>query len=119
MPFSSPTGKRVGGSRGSELLFFRIEREYKTWELMAADVTGTTRKVFAETAQTFVGQPVWVTRPGFQLLKSGNRFLWLSERDGWAHACEPRVARAIYLSHSPGTKRSGDFVRTEDGTATQ
>lgn len=71
---------------GSELLFFRIDREYKTWELMAADITtGAMRKVFSETGETFVGQPVWVTHPGFQLLKSGNRFLWLSERDGWAH----------------------------------
>ena len=71
---------------GSELLFFRIDRQYKTWELMAADgTTGALRKVFSETGETFVGQPVWATRPGFHLLKTGNRFLWLSERDGWAH----------------------------------
>lgn len=71
---------------GSELLFFRIDREYKNWRLMAADgTTGATRLIFSETGETFVGQPTWVNRPGFQLLKDGRRFLWLSERDEWAH----------------------------------
>ena len=71
---------------GEELLFFRIDREYKTWELMAADkTTGAVRKIFSETGSTFVGQPVWAARPGFHLLKTGSRFIWRSERDGWAH----------------------------------
>ena len=73
---------------GSELLFFRADREMKRLDLLAADpANGKTRVVLSETAKTFVeGGPYddrWLTN--FTLLKDGARFIWRSERDGWDH----------------------------------
>ena len=91
---------------GSELLFFRISRDFKTLELMAANpTTGSTRVVFTETQKTFViGTfvigfefvfPDWFKSLRlFTLLEDGKRFIWASERDGWRH---------IYLYDMAGT----------------
>ncbi len=73
---------------GSELLFFRADREMKRLDLVAADAaTGKTRVVLSETASTFVaGSPYddrWLTN--YTPLKDESQFIWRSERDGWDH----------------------------------
>ncbi len=70
---------------GSELLIGRMNREKKRLDLMTVDpADGTSRIILTETQKTFVaGQ-----RPpysSFTLLKDGKRFIWKSERSGWAH----------------------------------
>ena len=73
---------------GSEFLFLRMLRSYQTLHLVAADpATGETRVVLEETKPTFIKgigtTPSWrsLARP----LSDGERFLWISERDGWDH----------------------------------
>ncbi len=73
---------------GSEYLFLRMLRTYRTLHLVAADpATGETRVVLEETQPTFIKgigtTPSWraLARP----LTDGERFLWISERDGWDH----------------------------------
>ena len=73
---------------GSEYLFLRMFRSYETLHLVAADpATGDTRVVLEETQPTFIkgigSTPSWraLARP----LTDGERFLWISERDGWDH----------------------------------
>ena len=73
---------------GSELLFFRMNREYKKLDLMAANpTTGSTRVVLTETQKSFIiGLPFLVTWPYVcTLLNDGKTFIWISERDGWNH----------------------------------
>jgi len=81
---------------GSELLFFRQDREAKKLELMAANSTdGSTRIVLTETVDTFhQANPWWGWAGVFTLLKDGKEFIWLSERDGWNH---------LYLYDMAGT----------------
>ena len=72
---------------GSELLFFRADREMKRLDLLAADpATGLTHPVLSETANTFVAgtsfDDRWVTN--YTPLKDES-FIWRSERDGWDH----------------------------------
>ena len=82
---------------GSELLVFRLDREFKRLELLAASpVDGSTRVVLTETQKTFIHMP-WYRPLGLTLLDGGKRFLWLSERDGWNH---------IYLYNT-----NGDLIR--------
>ncbi len=65
---------------GSEALFIRTDREYKKLELIAADPkAGSTRIVLTETQKTFV------EFKGFKWLEEGKKFIWISEKDGWAH----------------------------------
>ena len=73
---------------GSEFLFLRMLRSYQTLQLVVADpATGETRVVLEETQPTFIKgigtTPSWrsLARP----LSDGERFLWISERDGWDH----------------------------------
>ncbi|MDA2914120.1 S9 family peptidase, partial [Acidobacteriia bacterium AH_259_A11_L15] len=73
---------------GRELLFQKGSLDWKKLELMAADPeTGTTRVVLTETQKTFI---IGVERPHvyerlFIWLPDGNKFIWISERDGWRH----------------------------------
>ncbi len=75
---------------GSELLFLRVDREYKNVDLMAANpATGATRVILSETQKTFVkgydiGHHSDPYEP-FVSLEDGSRFIWMSERDGWKH----------------------------------
>jgi dipeptidyl aminopeptidase/acylaminoacyl peptidase len=67
---------------GSEFFFLRTDRLWKTLDLMAADpITGSTRVVVTETQKTFL-RP---SRRRLTLLEDGERFIWMSERDGWDH----------------------------------
>jgi dipeptidyl aminopeptidase/acylaminoacyl peptidase len=73
---------------GSELLFLRMNRVFKKLELMAANpTTGSTRVVLTEIQKTFIlGEQFSYQWPQLTtLLEDGNRFIWMSERDGWNH----------------------------------
>ncbi|MBK1897303.1 S9 family peptidase [Chryseobacterium paridis] len=73
----------------SEVLFMRVDRLGKKLELLAANPdTGVSRVILTEDSKTFVAGldfiiDVWKRQ--FRLLKDNNRFIWLSERDGWRH----------------------------------
>jgi dipeptidyl aminopeptidase/acylaminoacyl peptidase len=81
-----PIGWRHGES---EILFLRLTRNAKRLDLMAADPgTGRSRIVLTETQDTFVGGLDFIIsgwRDTFTPLEGTDRFLWLSERDGWRH----------------------------------
>lgn len=74
---------------GSEVIFMRMTRQGNKLELLAADPsTGTSRVILVEQQKTFVGgldfiMVKWARQ--FTLLKDGNTFIWMSERDGWKH----------------------------------
>ena len=64
---------------GSEVLLARGDRRRKNLELLGADPeTGAVRTILTEGADTFFDVK------GIHPI-SGDRFLWISERDGWAH----------------------------------
>ncbi len=70
-------------SDGRELLFQKMSLDSKRLELLAANSeTGSTRLVLAETQPTFVLGPPEIL---FYWLPDGERFIWISERDGWRH----------------------------------
>jgi len=84
---------------GSELLFGRVDREFKKLDLLAADpATGATRVVLGESQKTFMENivlgPALEFQEMFLPLRDGQRFIWLSERDGWRH---------LYLYNFNGT----------------
>lgn len=93
------------GPDGKELWFYRMTRDFRRLDLMAADpLTGSSRVVLTETSKTFIngyeggwdaepGSAVWVART-FTPLWDRRQFLWLSEQDGWRH---------IYLRGGDGT----------------
>jgi dipeptidyl aminopeptidase/acylaminoacyl peptidase len=73
----------LGWSHDSSVLYFlRGTRDHKKREIVAADIeTGATRIVLSETGSTFLS----LARASFWMLDDSERFLWLSERDGWNH----------------------------------
>jgi dipeptidyl aminopeptidase/acylaminoacyl peptidase len=77
---------------GSELMVLRMSRDFKRLDLLAADpATGATRIVLTDAQKTFLwanvfNYPSWRERIGlFTMLDDGDRFVWMSERDGWSH----------------------------------
>ena len=78
---------------GSELLFLRVDREFKRLDVMAANpATGKSRIVLTETQKTFIEALPWNFRGGVEeykilltLVEDGKRFVWMSERSGWNH----------------------------------
>lgn len=93
-PGDSPlaiVGWRPGGA---ELLVATVDRFHKRFDLLAADpASGTTRIILTETAETFITFP-WFGPVGVTLLADGQRFIRMSERDGWNH---------LYLYNLDGT----------------
>ena len=70
---------------GSELLFVSLSRDFKKVNLMAADpATGSSRVVLTETDKTFLNLN-YLRASVSPLLEDGERFIWMSERDGWNH----------------------------------
>ena len=70
---------------GSELLLSRTNREFKKLDLIATNpITGLTRIILTETQETFASQ-FGLSGSFFTLLEDGKRFIWISERDKWAH----------------------------------
>ncbi|MEE9611299.1 MAG: DPP IV N-terminal domain-containing protein, partial [Desulfatiglandales bacterium] len=100
-------------SDGSELFFLKSDRTLKKVDLMAAiPQSGAIRFILRESKPTFVtgiNLNWWYNRL-FSELKQSQRFLWMSERDGWNH---------LYLYDREGNLKSqlteGDFplVRVE------
>ncbi|HEX9767144.1 MAG TPA: DPP IV N-terminal domain-containing protein [Nitriliruptorales bacterium] len=73
---------------GSELLYATLGRTYRPLRLHRADVaTGESRMIVEEDPGTFVlGIRNHAYFPGSAtLLGDGQRFVWVSERDGWRH----------------------------------
>ncbi len=72
----------VSWSRDGELLFHRTNRRQNIMELCAADATtGKTRVIVREE-----WPESWTENsPPMRFLKDGRRFLWTSERNGWAN----------------------------------
>ena len=67
---------------GSELLYLRANRLVTRWELLAANpATGASRVVLSESQDYLRGS----FTQGLRFLSDGERFLRLSDRDGWAH----------------------------------
>jgi dipeptidyl aminopeptidase/acylaminoacyl peptidase len=71
---------------GRELLYYRMSRDFRRLDLLAADPnTGKSRVILTETSKTFVeGYTDWPSLL-FTPLWDRQQFLWLSERDGWEH----------------------------------
>jgi dipeptidyl aminopeptidase/acylaminoacyl peptidase len=72
----------------TELLFMRLDRAMRRLDLMAADpVTGTTRIILTERQKTFIEGLyfAYIADNIHTPLGDGERFIWRSERDGWAH----------------------------------
>jgi dipeptidyl aminopeptidase/acylaminoacyl peptidase len=68
-----------------EILFATSDRLCKQLHLMAADLqTGKSRTLIIETQATFHNYQFFEPLP-ITPLADGQRFLWLSERDGWNH----------------------------------
>ncbi|MCV9926702.1 S9 family peptidase [Flavobacterium sp. LS1R49] len=74
---------------GSEVLFMRLSRLGNKLELLAANAnTGVSRVILVEEQKTFVGGLDFLIsnwKKQFTPLKGGNKFIWISERDGWKH----------------------------------
>ena len=90
-------------SDGRELLFQKMSLDSKTLEVLAASPeTGSTRVVLTETQEKYLSS----RPPGalFYSLLDGERFIWISERNGWRH---------LYLYNIDGTLirqlTQGDF----------
>ncbi len=67
-----------------EMWFVRSDREYKKFELVAANsTTGDTRVVFRETRETFVNGWDFSRTSLLTFLQHENQFIWMSEMDGW------------------------------------
>lgn len=67
---------------GSELLYVRTNRLWTKWELLAADpVTGASRIVLSDSQDYLRGD----IAQGLRFLSDGERFIRLSDQDGWAH----------------------------------
>jgi dipeptidyl aminopeptidase/acylaminoacyl peptidase len=88
---------------GSELIFWKMSRDFKKLELLAANPqTGATRIILTETQKTFLVGGEDLFRKLFTWLPDGNRFLWLSERDGWRHLYLYDVDGTLVRQLTPG-----------------
>ena len=77
---------------GAELVLLRMSRDFKRLDLLSADsATGVTRTILTDTRESFLWGNLfnyrgWREQIGlFTMLDDGDRFVWMSERDGWSH----------------------------------
>ena len=84
---------------GSGLLFLRVNRPMTRLDLIEADpVTGESRIILTERQESYIeGLRLLEVQGLFYTPVDDNRFVWISERDGFTH---------LYLYHN-----SGEFVR--------
>lgn len=70
-----------------ELWWLRMDRRYRELKVQASNLaTGVTRTVLTETSETFIGALHYQVDKANYLTRLGeDRFLWISERDGWRH----------------------------------
>lgn len=105
---------------GSEFFLLRVDRPYRRLELLAAHpATGAVRKILEEKADTFIGALRLITELQHRMffpLADGERFLWLSERDGWYHiylyGLDGRLLRQLTHGHLPVQKVEAIDERT-------
>ena len=73
-------------SDGSGLFIGRTDREHKKVDLMAVDPKiGATKLILTETQKTFVYGIGRSPYDALKIFKDESKFVWISERDGWAH----------------------------------
>jgi dipeptidyl aminopeptidase/acylaminoacyl peptidase len=102
---------------GSALFFLRVDRDYKRRDLMAADPeSGDTRILFTETAETFVGEPLWISSPPLVILEDGTHFIWSSERDGWQHHYLYRTDGTFVRQLTAGPFFAGGVLTVDEST---
>ena len=83
---------------GSRVLFQQLNRLQNTNQVIAADpLTGTTAECFTDRDETWVE-----VMDEFSWVDQGQRFLWLSERDGWKHLYAVSLADGSTRLLTPG-----------------
>jgi len=99
-------------ANSSQLIIEQFNRKQNEIKLMYCDAaTGSTSEIYTESDKAWVdNKNAWSGNPfasGWEWVKNGNAFLWVSERDGWRH---------IYLISRDGkseillTKGSYDII---------
>ena len=103
---------------GSEVIFMRLNRIANKLELLVANVsTGISRIILKEENKTFVGGLDFITddwQRQFTLLNDGNRFIWLSERDGWKHFYLYEMSGKLIQQLTQGTFPVVELVKTDE-----
>jgi dipeptidyl aminopeptidase/acylaminoacyl peptidase len=103
---------------GGEVLFLRMERRFDHLRLVAADPrTGASRVILEEGSETFLfGLRFEFHWPQlFTPLPGGDRFLWLSERDGWSHIYLYDLQGKVHRQLTHGDFPVLEVVAVEDG----
>jgi dipeptidyl aminopeptidase/acylaminoacyl peptidase len=99
----------------SEVFIARVDREYKQLDVVAANAeAGDTRVVLSETAETFIGGPLWFGPPSFVLLEDGTRFIWSSQRDGWYHHYLYRTDGTLVRQLTAGSFIAGRVITVDE-----
>ncbi len=94
---------------GSEVLFARYARNFKTVDVLAGDAeSGSVRTLFSESAQTFVAhgyEVIYYNDNHATILPDGSGLIWRSSRDGWNHfylyAMDGKLTRALTKGRFP------------------
>lgn len=101
---------------GRGAVFASFSRLLDQVDLLEADITtGGVRVVMRETSPTFLRQStvIW-TEPVGCWLVGGDRFLWLSTRDGWTHLYAGSLADGALTALTTGAMVVHDVVRWDD-----
>ncbi|MCK5000734.1 MAG: DPP IV N-terminal domain-containing protein, partial [Anaerohalosphaera sp.] len=94
----------------SELLFRRTDRQQKRLEIVAANVnTGITRIVHTETQDTWQ-EP----RATFRFLKDNERFIWKTEKTGFAHYDLRNIDGTFICALTAGQYPIKDIVKIDE-----
>ena len=77
-------------ANSSQLILEQFNRKQNQIKIMYCDVaTGAANEIYAESDTTWIdNKNAWDRNPfatGWQWIKNGNAFLWVSEKDGWRH----------------------------------
>ncbi len=95
---------------GRSLAIQRLNRLQNHLDVLAADPeTGATRTLFAEDEKTWIEE-----KYELQILKDGKHFLWISERDGFAHIYEIDATGAVVRQLTRGTWEVNDIVGVDE-----
>lgn len=87
-------------ANSSELIIEQFNRKQNEIKIMYCNVaTGATNEIYTESDKAWVdNKNAWDRNPvGWEWVKNGSAFLWVSEKDGWRH---------IYLMSRDGKKET-------------
>ncbi len=89
-------------TNSSQLIIEQFNRKQNEIKIMYCDAaTGSTNEIYTENDKAWVdNKNAWSANPfatGWEWVKNGNAFLWVSEKDGWRH---------IYLESRDGKKET-------------